>query len=323
MHLAADDDRAGSFIDDDTSRLIGFDHDFADLGEKARGREAVGPAERDALEILGLRYFHAVPMLREGIDRVLDSDSGGEVRVPQFQLERHTFDRSSRRIHLDNGSIRNTASGRYAGGDGFGGSLGQISRDRDLSLRGGVDRLIGARKRCHDKRAAGERLCVAQRRHHDVKARALRREGRQLRRDHDRGDVSRSRLVYRAADIDAHPVEHRLDRLLRKWRVAQRIARAIEPDDKTVADELVDADSSDVGYVLDAGFRPGSGARSKQKKQQGGAKLHCSSTARVRSGCTRALMMMPVEGLRTEIISPTAPDCSGMPTPTIDTYGES
>ena len=32
-------------------------------------------------------------------------------------------------------------------------------------------------------------------------------------RHHDRGDVARARLILRAANIDAHTVEHRLDRI--------------------------------------------------------------------------------------------------------------
>src|SRR6185437_11193603 len=113
------------------------------LGKEARGRKAVGSTERNTLEIFGLRYLHAVPLPGVGIDRVLNSDCGGEVRVPQFQLERHTFDRCARCIHLDNGAVWNTASGWYAGGDGFSGALCEISRDRDLPLGCGVDRLIG------------------------------------------------------------------------------------------------------------------------------------------------------------------------------------
>ena len=51
------------------------------------------------------------------------------------------------------------------------------------------------------------------------------------------GDVADAQR--RRRDVDAHAVEHRLQRLLGERRVAHRVAGALQPDDQPVADQLV------------------------------------------------------------------------------------
>ncbi len=76
------------------------------------------------------------------------------------------------------------------------------------------------------------------------------RERRQVGRDHDGGDVAGADLL--AADIDAEPFQHRLQRLLGERHIVQRVAGAIEADDEAVADQLVLPHALDIGEVFDA-----------------------------------------------------------------------
>ncbi len=76
------------------------------------------------------------------------------------------------------------------------------------------------------------------------------REGRQIGGDHDRGDVAGAQLL--AADVDAEPLQHALQRLLGERRIVERVAGAVEADDEAVTDELVLADAFDAGEVFDA-----------------------------------------------------------------------
>ena len=133
--------------------------------------------------------------------------------------------------------------------------------------------------------------------------------------DHHGGDVAGAQL--RAADVDAHAVEHRLQRLLGERRVAQAVAGALEADDEAVADELVVAHALQRGDVLDAraaGERRGADAGERQRSSgttQAAASLHladpdaCRPPARCRDDdgrcrrCARGSM------------SPTPPACSG------------
>ena len=55
-----------------------------------------------------------------------------------------------------------------------------------------------------------------------------------------------------AADVDAEPLQHRLQRLLGERDVVERVAGAVEADHQAVADQLVLPHALDVGEILDA-----------------------------------------------------------------------
>jgi len=120
-------------------------------------------------------------------------------------------------------------------------------------LRHRIDVAVGAEQGGDEQGAALQVLGVAERRHRDIHPRALGPERRQIAGDHHGGDVAGADGG--AADVDAHALEHRLQRLLGEGDVVERIAGAVEADHEAVADQLVLADAFDVGEVLDAGSR--------------------------------------------------------------------
>jgi hypothetical protein len=107
-------------------------------------------------------------------------------------------------------------------------------------------------------------LGIAERGDRDIHPRALGSEGGQIAGDHHRGDVAGADGG--AADVDAHALEHRLQRLLGEGNVVEGIAGAVEADDEAVADQLVLADAFDIGEILDSRGRVcgNSGARQRQ-----------------------------------------------------------
>ena len=126
--------------------------------------------------------------------------------------------------------------------------------DRQRALRHRIDVAVGAEQRRHQQRAALQALGVAHGRGGDVDAGALGAERRQVRRHHHGRDVAGADL--RAADVDAEPFQHRLQRLLGERDVVERVAGAVEADDEAIADQLVLAHALDVGEILDARRRP-------------------------------------------------------------------
>ena len=97
-------------------------------------------------------------------------------------------------------------------------------------------------------------LGIAERGHRDIHPRALRAERRQVGRHHHRGDVAGA---HRGAggNLDAHALEHRLQRLLGEGRVVQCVAGAGKADDEAIADQLVLPDAFDIGEILDSRCR--------------------------------------------------------------------
>lgn len=85
----------------------------------------------------------------------------------------------------------------------------------------------------------------------------------EIARDHHGGDVAGADGG--AADVDAHALEHRLQRLLGEGNVVERVAGAVEADDEAVADELVLPHALDVGEVLDARSRACRRDRERQR----------------------------------------------------------
>ena len=118
-----------------------------------------------------------------------------------------------------------------------------------------IDLAVGAEQRRDQQRAALQRLGVAEGRDRHVEPRALRREGGQVGRHHDGGDVGGAQVG--AARVDAEALEHRLQGLPGEGRVVEGVAGAAEADDEAVADELVLAHALDLGEILDARQRQG------------------------------------------------------------------
>ena len=141
-------------------------------------------------------------------------------------------------------------------------AFGREAADRERALRDRVDIAVGAEQRRDEQRAALQALGVAQRRDGDVDARALRAERRQVRGHHHRRDVAGAQGL--AADVDAEPLQHRVQRLLGEGNIVERVAGAVEADDQAVADQLVLAHAFDVGEILDARRRPGSHRNNRQ-----------------------------------------------------------
>ena len=160
-------------------------------------------------------------------------------------------------------AVGDAADGRHAARDLRGVAFGREAADRHRALRDRVDIAVGAEQRRDQQRAALQAFGVAQRRDRDVDARALRAEGRQVRGHHHGGDVAGAQRL--AADVDAEPLQHRLQRLLGEGDVVQRVAGAVEADDQAVADELVLAYAFDAREVLDP--RGGAGWRGRAQPE--------------------------------------------------------
>ena len=184
-----------------------------------------------------------------------DALGGGEVGVAQREANLLEPVERELDLALDDGAVGDAADGRHAAGDLGGVAFGLEAADRDRALRHRIDVAVGAEQRRDQKRAALQALGVAERRDGDVDARALGAERRQVGGHHHGGDVAGADLG--AADVDAEPLQHRLQRLLGERDVVERVAGAVEADDEAVADQLILAHALDIGEVLDARRRPG------------------------------------------------------------------
>ena len=167
-------------------------------------------------------------------------------------------------LALDDGAVRQPADGRNAARDLGGLAFGLETADGERALRDRVDVAVGAEQRRDQQRAAFQAFGVAHRRGGDVDAGALGGERRQVGGDHDGGDVAGADLL--AADVDAEPFQHGLQRLLGERRIVERIAGAVEADDEPIAEQLVLPDTLDTGEVFDA--------RRRRRRRNGAAEDH-------------------------------------------------
>ena len=125
------------------------------------------------------------------------------------------------------------------------------------------------------KRASGQVRGVAEGRDRDVDTAAVAREGGQLGRHHDGGDVLGGKDGDLVPGVHAEAFEHPDQRFAGEDVVVQLVAGAVQSHDQAVADQLVLAHALDVGDVLDPHVRPctrPSGCRRAQgqAKQKGG-----------------------------------------------------
>ena len=143
-------------------------------------------------------------------------------------------------------------------------AFGLEAADRDRALRHRIDVAVGAEQGGDEQGAALQVLGIAERGHRDVHPRALGAERRQVAGDHHGGDVAGADGG--AADVDAHALEHRLQRLLGEGDVVQGVAGAVEADDEAVADQLVLPHALDVGEILDPRGRARRHGRQRQRQ---------------------------------------------------------
>ena len=169
--------------------------------------------------------------------------------------------------------------------------------DGDGALRVGVDEAVGRRELGEQQRAAHQRARVAERGDGDVEARADVHAGGQVGGDDHRGDVAVGQRA--AADVDAHAVEHRAERLLGERRAAQRVAGSRQADHQAVADQLAVARAAQGGDVLDA---DGGRGRADQRADEEGDEEtpHQPPLTRTApSGWTTPVTVTPLSSLRT------------------------
>ena len=166
-------------------------------------------------------------------------------------------------------AVGDAADGRHAAHDLGGFALGLEAADRDRALADRIDVAVGGEQRRDQQHAALQALGVAERGDGNVYPGALGAEGRQVGGHHHGGDVAGAQVL--AADIDAEPLEHRLQRLLGEGDVVERVAGAVEPDHEAVTDKLVLPHTLDIGEVFDARRRPGVNRDEQgQNDRQGG-----------------------------------------------------
>ncbi len=172
------------------------------------------------------------------VDRGGDALGRGEVCVAQREpyvgqsIERE-FD-----LALDERPVGDAADGGDAADDLGGFALGLETVDGDRALRHRIDVAVGAEQGGDQQGPALQVLGVAERRTTVTSIRVpWVPNGGRLPVTITAADVAGADR--RAADVDAHALEHRLQRLLGEGDVVQGVAGAVEADDEAVADELV------------------------------------------------------------------------------------
>ena len=244
--------------------MIGLDLQLFDLGQQ-RDDVALEFRRNGELHRRGIDRLGGLGA-EEVVDRRGDALGGGEVGIAQ--REAHVGQAVEREFDLafDDGAVGDAADGRHAARDAGGVAFGLEAADGERALRHGIDVAVGAEQRRDQQGAALQALGIAERRDGDVDAGALGAEGRQVGGDHHGGDVAGA--DGRAADVDAHALQHRLQRLLGEGDVVEGVAGAVEADHQAVADQLVLAHAFDIGEILDAGGRGGRGAGQGDAQQQ-------------------------------------------------------
>ena len=211
------------------------------------------------------------------------------------QREPHLVEPVEREVDLalDDRAVGDAADGRHAAHDLGGFALGLEAVDRDRALADRIDVAVGAEQRRDQQRAALQALGVAERRHGDVDARALGAERRQVRRHHDGGHVAGADGL--AADVDAEPFQHRLQRLPGERDVVERVAGAVEADDQAVADQLVLAHAFDVGEILDPRRRRHAIGLVRAPKAAARQNKISAATAAANARCNVRITLLPNE----------------------------
>ncbi len=214
------------------------------------------------LNSAGMRHLHGGGIDRLGglgaekvVDRGGNALGGGEIGVAQRQAHIGQAVEREFDLALDDGAVGDAADGRHAAHHAGGGAFGRKAGDRDRALRHRIDVAVGAEQRGDEQGAALQVLGIAERGDGDVHPGALGAERRQVAGHHHGGDVAGADGG--AADVDAHALEHRLQRLLGEGDVVQGVAGAVEADDEAVADQLVLPHALDIGEILDPRGRAG------------------------------------------------------------------
>src|SRR6266436_6491125 len=233
--IAAHHDDAGALVDHDLGGEIGFDLQLLDLGQE--GDDVAFELRRNRkLHGRGIDRFGGLDA-EEIVDRGGDALGGGEIGIAQ--REPHIGQAVEREFDLafDDGAIGDAADSRHAAGDLGGFAFGLEAADRDRALRHRIDVAVGAEQGGDEQGAALQILRIAERGDRDVHPGALGAERGQIAGHHHGGDVAGADGG--AADIDAHALEHRLQRLFGEGNVVQGVAGAVEADYQAVADQLV------------------------------------------------------------------------------------
>lgn len=137
-------------------------------------------------------------------------------------------------------------------------------------MRHRINFAIGRFQRGHKKGPALQAFGVPKGGQADIQLGALIHERGKGRRHHHGRHVARVQVLI--ADIDAEALQHGDQALFGEGGVVQGISRAVQPDNNTVADELVLPDSFEIDDILDAGcFGVGRGGRRQSKQHENGS----------------------------------------------------
>ena len=140
LHVRANDDCPGAFVDDDARGRFHRHAQIADLGEKARRVRSLWQAQQDASVVAFLRQGGLVARARVSIDGVGDAHRGRVIWIAQLENKR-VVDRGGRArgLALDRGAVGNAADRRDAMGERFILPLRREAGNGDRTLRDGVD----------------------------------------------------------------------------------------------------------------------------------------------------------------------------------------
>ena len=212
---AIDDHGAGAGVDDHLGG--GVSGGNLDILDHAHHQDAVFRArngvDRDRYGVHGAR----APVAKGPVDPVRHAQRGGEIGFGQVE------DKRRRGIETrGNGTLDRRAAGDAPGRGDVDRHLAAIraryaqTADRQITLRHGVDFIVGTPQRRHDQRAAAQRLGLAQRRNRDVQPLAgLRKSGQVGRYQHGCCIFERRVHALRQGQAKArHHAFHTLGRIL-------------------------------------------------------------------------------------------------------------
>ncbi len=271
LDVGVGDDRAGAFVDDDAG---------VDVGDEGG---VFNPRDEFHLALGALHFLRDKNLDGGGADRFRDlpdlvvngvchAHRGREIALAQHNFQDALRENVRRDFVFNNGAVGDHARGGVVllhRGAARAARSRIEAAEENAALRDGINLAVAGHERGLQQDAALERLGVGQRSDDDVDLRSLAREGGDLGRDHDGGDV----LVGEVGrlNLEAEAADEVGDRLLGELLVG--VALTVEAGDDAVADQLIVAGAFDGGDILDAGLCPGEdhdGQQAEEDQQGGG-----------------------------------------------------
>ena len=139
-----------------------------------------------------------------------------------------------------------------------------------------VDLAIGGQQGRDEQSAAGQVLGVTKGGDRDIDPAAAAHEGGEIGRHHHGGDVLGLELAFLVPGVHAETLQHADQGLAGENGRIELVASAIEANDQPIANQLIVADTLDIGDILDAHLGRRRPAEEVQKNHGQGQKTAAS-----------------------------------------------